>query len=98
MNSVYHTGLKNHLDSAMLKFSEIPSLSGRFKELKSKYKKTDEMPFDYNRKCSSVLVEMNGCNTIILKGGIDDVIKRCKYIEYKGKKNGGKIRFKSRCA
>ncbi|MCD7872981.1 MAG: magnesium-translocating P-type ATPase, partial [Clostridiales bacterium] len=95
LNSVYHTGLTNHLDSAILKFSEIPSLSGRFKELKSKYKKTDEMPFDYNRKCSSILVEMNGCNTIILKGGIDDVIKRCKYIEYKGKKMEAKSDLKA---
>lgn len=86
LNSLYHTGIKNHLDSAVLKYGEIPELTEHFQEFVSQHPKLDELPFDYDRKCTSVLVKDNEHNLHIIKGSINEVCRRCGYYEYRGKR------------
>jgi Mg2+-importing ATPase len=82
LNSFHHTGLKNLLDAAILDHQE---LEDRLKA-KEKYRKIDEIPFDFNRKRMSVIVEdTTGLNTLICKGAVEEVIHLCSRVEIDGK-------------
>ena len=48
--------------------------------------KLDEIPFDYERKIASILVGGEENNLLIVKGSIEEVCRRCRYVEYKGEK------------
>lgn len=84
LNSLYHTGVKNHLDTAILRCRDMPGRGTHFSTLATQHAKLDELPFDYERKFASVLVKDNGQNLLLIKGSIDAVCRRCKFIEYKG--------------
>ena len=86
LNSLYHTGVRNHLDAAVLHYRDAPGHQAHFRELPAKYEKLDELPFDYNRRLASVLVSGTEGNLLILKGSVDEVVCRCSYIEYKGQR------------
>ncbi len=83
INSVFHSGVKNHLDEAILKCSEMPGQESYYDGLKSTTKKLDEIPFDYDRKLVSVLVKRGDKKSIIVKGSVNSVVSRCKYISFK---------------
>lgn len=51
-----------------------------------KISKTDELPFDYNRRFSSVLLNTGEENIWIIKGSIEEVMRQCSMIEYRGEK------------
>ena len=68
INSYYQTGLKNLLDKAILRYEKM---------LVKEYKKIDEVPFDFERKIMSVVVEYEGKHTIISKGAPEEIFKRC---------------------
>ena len=81
LNSYHHTGLKNLLDEAILKHEELKE------HLKAdeKYRKIDEIPFDFIRRRMSVVVEdETGMNTLICKGAVDEVLSQCTRVEVKG--------------
>lgn len=81
LNSFHHTGLKNLLDEAILDQEELKE------HLKAdeKYKKIDEIPFDFVRRRMSVVVEdETGLNTLICKGAVDEVMGLCTRVEVKG--------------
>jgi len=79
LNSHYQTGLKNLLDKAVLNKAKS------YKELLEKqYKKVDEIPFDFQRKIMSVVVETEGKHTIISKGAPEEIFKRCANYELEG--------------
>ena len=81
LNSYHHTGLKNLLDEAILDHEELEE---RLKA-KEKYKKIDEIPFDFARRRMSVVVEdKTGLNMLICKGAVDEVTSRCTRVEVKG--------------
>lgn len=84
LNSLYHTGVKNHLDHAILKCQDMPGHSAHFQELMNQYRKLDELPFDYERRFASILVQNGQENLLIIKGSVDEVCRRCDYVEYKG--------------
>lgn len=88
LNSLYHTGVRNHLDAAVLKCQNMPGRGTHFQELAAKHPKLDELPFDYERKFASVLVKSGHENLLIIKGSIDEVCRRCSHIEYKGQRSG----------
>lgn len=48
-------------------------------------KRKDEIPFDSNRKMMSVLVEEKGESIVYVKGALDRVINKCKFILINGK-------------
>ena len=87
LNSLYHTGVKNHLDDAILKYGEMPGHSMHYQELEGQHQKLDELPFDHERRFASVLVSHKEENLLIIKGSIDEVYHRCSYIEYKGEQH-----------
>ncbi|HOJ40187.1 MAG TPA: HAD-IC family P-type ATPase, partial [bacterium] len=72
INSFYQTGLKNLLDQAILKHSRLPV---------RKYRKIDELPFDFSRKLMSVVVEQDGEHLLVTKGAPEEVFKRCTHYE-----------------
>ena len=81
LNSYHHTGLKNLLDEAILDHEELEE---RLKA-KEKYRKIDEIPFDFVRRRMSVVVEDEaGLNTLICKGAVDEILSQCTRVEVKG--------------
>ena len=81
LNSYHHTGLKNLLDEAILNHEELEE---RLKA-KEKYRKIDEIPFDFVRRRMSVVVEdETGLNTLICKGAVEEVMSVCTRVEVKG--------------
>ena len=82
LNSYHHTGLKNMLDAAILDHEELEiSL-----DAKEKYRKIDEIPFDFIRKRMSVVVEdTTGLNVLICKGAVEEVLSVCNRMEVQGK-------------
>ncbi len=81
LNSFHHTGLKNLLDAAILDHEELEQ---RLKA-SEKYRKIDEIPFDFVRRRMSVVVEdETGLNTLICKGAVEEVLSVCTRVEVKG--------------
>ena len=87
LNSLYHTGVSNHLDAAILRYQEMPGKDGHFQELEKMHPKLDELPFNHERKFASVLVKGKEKNLLIIKGSVDEVCRRCGFVEYKGNRN-----------
>jgi Mg2+-importing ATPase len=79
--SYFQTGLKNLLDRAIL---DSPDFHG--KALLEKYKKLDEIPFDFTRRMMSVLVEdAEGKGLLLTKGAPEEVFLHCSTFELDGK-------------
>jgi Mg2+-importing ATPase len=78
--SHFQTGLKNVLDRAVLKYTEL------HRELSlEKYSKIDEIPFDFSRRMMSVVVDgPNGERQLLTKGAPEAVFKKCAHFEYEG--------------
>lgn len=74
LNSYYQTGLKNLLDVAVLErtnFGDIP-------DLVKKYRKVDEVPFDFQRRRMSVVVSDKEENHILIcKGAVEETLSCC---------------------
>ena len=79
--SYFQTGLKNLLDRAILNSSDFHG-----KADVEKYKKLDELPFDFTRRMMSVLVEdAEGKAILFTKGAPEEVFLRCSHFELDGK-------------
>jgi Mg2+-importing ATPase len=79
--SYFQTGLKNLLDLAIL---DSPDFHG--KTVVEKYKKVDEIPFDFTRRMMSVLVDgPEGATILLTKGAPEEVFHRCSHFELDGK-------------
>jgi P-type Mg2+ transporter len=80
LNSHFQTGLKNVLDRAILEHKEIHEESGI-----GRYRKVDEVPFDFQRKIMSVVVQSpDGAPRLICKGAPESVFARCTHYELSG--------------
>ena len=79
--SHFQTGLKNLLDTAILNSSDFHEQA-----LIEKYKKLDEIPFDFTRRMMSVLVESPEGKAILLtKGAPEEIFHQCSQFELDGK-------------
>lgn len=77
-NSYFQTGLKNLMDKAIL--SHVREL--QLEHLADDYRKVDEIPFDFNRRRMSVVVEdRQGKRQIITKGAVEEMLAVCSYAE-----------------
>jgi Mg2+-importing ATPase len=78
--SHFQTGLKNVLDRAVLKYTELHH------ELSvDKYTKADEIPFDFSRRMMSVVVEgPDGQRQLLTKGAPEAVFAKCTHFESDG--------------
>ncbi|MEA5004127.1 MAG: magnesium-translocating P-type ATPase [Christensenella sp.] len=82
LNSYHQTGLKNLMDIAVVDHAEEQGMA----ELIQNYQKVDEIPFDFNRRRMSVVVEdKNGKTQLITKGAIEEMLAVSTYAEYQGK-------------
>ncbi len=79
--SHFQTGLKNLLDRAILNSADFHQ-----QELVAKYRKLDEIPFDFKRRMMSVLVENPEGKAILLtKGAPEEIFEHCSHFELDGK-------------
>ncbi|MCX5792328.1 MAG: magnesium-translocating P-type ATPase, partial [Elusimicrobia bacterium] len=69
MNSYYQTGLRNLLDRSILSHTEL--------DVEKTCRKVDEIPFDFQRKRMSVIIEYEDSHVLITKGSVEDVYSAC---------------------
>jgi Mg2+-importing ATPase len=70
LNSFFESGLKSPLDDAILAHAEIDV---------SDWTKIDEVPFDFERRRVSVLVERAGARQLVVKGAPEDIGRLCTH-------------------
>lgn len=85
LNSYFQTGLKNLMDIAVIERVKEEN-SEIYLHLSEAYQKVDEVPFDFNRRRMSVVVEDAAHKTqMITKGAVEEMLGICSYVEYQGK-------------
>ncbi len=72
LTTAFHTGVKSPLDAAIAAHKKLDIAS---------YVKVDEIPFDFERKRGSIVVEHEGTNILITKGAPEDVAAVCTSCE-----------------
>jgi Mg2+-importing ATPase len=75
LNSSMETGLKNPLDDAILRHTEVDV---------SAWRKIDEVQFDFERRRVSVLADDGRRRQLVLKGAFEDVLAHCTGYEADG--------------
>lgn len=79
LNSYFQTGLKGNIDEAVIKRAEKEEIN----VIASKYKKIDEIPFDFSRRRLSVIVSDGTSKKLITKGAIEEILSVCTTVNYK---------------
>ncbi|MFN3545430.1 MAG: magnesium-translocating P-type ATPase [Thiobacillus sp.] len=72
LNSQFETGIKSPLDEAILAHTHIDV---------AVWRKIDEVPFDFERRRVSVLLEREGERRLFVKGSPEDVLRLCTRFE-----------------
>ena len=80
LNAYFQTGLRGNIDEAVIK----RGLENNLEELQTKYKKIDEVPFDFSRRRLSVIVSDGEKKQMITKGAIEEILNICSMVDYKG--------------
>lgn len=80
LNACLQTGLKSNIDEAVVAKAKTVGIENSLK----KYKKIDEIPFDFSRRCLSVAVEIDNKDELITKGAVEEILNICTTFEYKG--------------
>ena len=75
LNAAFETGLKSSLDEAILAAGKINLTAWR---------KIDEVPFDFERRRVSILIEGGGRRLIVVKGAPEDVLGLAARYEQQG--------------
>jgi len=81
LNSAFQTGLKNLLDDAVLEQRE--KITTFFFE---DFRKIDEIPFDFDRRRMSVVLEKENKRLLVCKGSPEQVLEVCQKLEFKEQK------------
>ncbi|WP_162591664.1 magnesium-translocating P-type ATPase [Variovorax sp. PBL-E5] len=93
LNSVFESGLKSPLDEAIL--ARHTDVGG--------WRKIDEVPFDFERRRVSVLVDRGDARWLVVKGAPDDVLGLCNRHEQDEGRSQGPLdapaleRLRERC-
>ncbi|MGZ6346092.1 MAG: magnesium-translocating P-type ATPase [Anaerolineales bacterium] len=81
MNSYYQTGLKNLMDEAILNHGDLNDKL----QVDELYKKIDELPFDFQRRRMSVIVENDKDQHILIcKGAVEEIMHLSTHVEING--------------
>jgi len=72
LNSAFETGFKSSLDHAILEHRRLDVTAWR---------KLDELPFDFERRRVSVLVEKEGKRMLVVKGAPEDILRLSTQLE-----------------
>jgi Mg2+-importing ATPase len=79
LNSQYQTGMNNPLDDAVSAYSQQTGVKIGAEQ------KIDEVPYDFVRKCLSVVTaNANDERTLITKGALENILKICSHVESGG--------------
>ena len=78
VNSYLSTGYKNIVDKAIIQYAKSHNVDI------SHYKKIDEIPFDYMRKRSSIVVTHYDRYRVIVKGALEEIVKVCDMARVNG--------------
>jgi Mg2+-importing ATPase len=88
LNSFHETGIKSPLDAAILQAGR-PNVEA--------YRKRDEVPFDFERRRLSVVVERGGERLLITKGAPEGVLAVCSTYEVDGRRSPLDAEARRRC-
>ena len=80
LNAYLQTGLKSNIDEAVVAKAKTIGIENSVE----KYKKIDEIPFDFSRRCLSVAVEIDNKDELITKGAVEEILNICTTFEYRG--------------
>ena len=81
MNSYYQTGMKNLMDEAILDHGQLEEDL----KVKTDYRKIDELPFDFQRRRMSVIVEdKQNQHILICKGAVEEIMRLSPRVEVDG--------------
>ncbi len=80
LNAYFQTGLKSNMDEAVI----ARGLQNNMEEYKARYKKIDEIPFDFVRRRLSVVVTDGTKKQLITKGAVEEILSICSMVDYKG--------------
>jgi len=69
LNSYFETGLKNLIDRAILEHEEL--------EVGENCRLVDELPFDFERRRMSVVVDYEDDHVLICKGAVEEIYSCC---------------------
>ena len=72
LNSYYQTGLRNLIDRAILDHSKLDVESCPL---------VDELPFDFQRRRMSVVMNYDGDHVLICKGAVEEIYDCCSYYQ-----------------
>ena len=88
LNSWYQTGLRNLLDRAIIERTQaLMQGNPELQDLEKNYTKVDEVPFDFERRRMSVVVEdQKGKRQMITKGAAEEMLQVSAFTEYHGRK------------
>ena len=78
LNSFFETGLKSPMDDAILEHKEIDATGWR---------KIDEVPFDFERRRVSVLIDNGQYRLLAVKGAPEDILRLSTMYEEQGEQN-----------
>jgi Mg2+-importing ATPase len=68
LNSYFQTGLRNLMDRAVIEYADLDA---------GECRPIDELPFDFQRRRMSVVVNYEGDNVLICKGAVEEIYSCC---------------------
>ena len=73
LNSYYQTGLRNLIDRAVLEHTDL--------DAEQNCRLVDELPFDFQRRRMSVVVDYEGDHVLICKGAVEEIYACCSHYQ-----------------
>ena len=82
LNSFFESGLRSPMDDAILEHKEIDTAA---------WTKIDEVPFDFERRRVSVVVDNGQQRLLVIKGAPEDILRLSTHYENRGEDNLNKL-------
>lgn len=79
-NSLFQTGLRNLLDEAVLTAAGPDELD----RIRREWRLVDELPFDFERRRMSVVVDRGDAHVLITKGAVEEMLAACAFERSRG--------------
>jgi len=101
LNSFYETGVKHPLDAAILRKGNTNPLDAAILQHGhpdvGRYRKRDEIPFDFERRRLSIVVEMDSECLLVTKGAPEGLLDLCATYEVDGQQHPLDREARARC-
>ena len=87
LNSYFQTGYKNLMDLAIIhRTEEEDAENPQLTDLSETYTKVDEIPFDFNRRrLTTVVQDKKGKTQMVTKGAVEEMLSICAFAEIDGR-------------